>query len=241
MGQPHRDFDKEYIKNYDQACIEAANKALQAMHVFSEGLALVKSELLQGYEQNLVLTAKVIDKKHKPSAPKSEVSVLTVEDQATSGNLTAFIRMRKLGEVRPVRDEMSKLPFPFNGTIIPPVLAELLADLNADSKKLQLSKENVEQLIGNSNLPDWQKVFSLSDAERKAIYSGKLRSLTFESVIKKRLRKHYMGPLGNGFLALGVWNKAHEANHKWVLHVHDDGQLFAECLETEFFVKLDSL
>lgn len=233
MGQTFTDYEK--------ASMEAAHKALQTMHAFEELLALPKSELLQGYDLTSTLTAKGIDRKYRPAMSKSEEIGLTVEEEATSGNLTALIRMKKLAEASPVRNEKGDLPYPFNkrnDAIVPPVLAELLADLNAQ----KLEKKVVEKLINCPNLTEWQNALGsrpLTDAERKELLSGKLPALSFEGFLRKKFHKRF-GVMGSGFVALNAWNKSDTAN-KWALHVHANGQITAEYLEVTNFVKRNHL
>lgn len=237
MGQTYTDYEK--------ASTEAAHKAHQTLHAFEELVASSKSGLFQEHNLELTLTAKGIDRKSRPLAPKSEDLSLTVEEQATSGNLTAFIRMRKLAEASPVKNEKGELPFPFsNPAIIPPVLANLLAELNT---MWSWNKERADKLLHSSDPSVWKHEYGprnctlvLSDAEAEAIASGKLQALTFDGFLKKKLRKRYVGVMGSGFLALNVWNDSYSAN-KWVLHIHSNGKIVAEHLEVTNYIKRDHL
>ncbi len=218
MGQTDTD-------HYYKASSEAAHAALKTIHAFEESLSPAQAELLKGCV--LTLTKCNPNRKNRPSVYLSEEPSIIAEREATSGNLTSFIRIRKLvTEVRPVRDENGKLPHPFSTpTIIPSDLSSVLAELEAIAPEKAVFDGLLSgQAVDLSALLNRQ----LTKAESDILAKGKLQALTFDGFLNAMFKKRF-GFMGSGFLAINSWNESY-SNNKWVLHVHDDGRIFAEYL-----------
>lgn len=224
MGQTYEDYVK--------ACSDAAKSALEAMHKV-EKLALVPgSEILDQFAFGFSLTDKAADLRILPELkPTDPVTVTTV---ATSGNLTAQTTVRKLAEARLEKDEQGRLPFPLNNPrIMDPALGGMLVELNTKKK----SKKVIDFLLSGGDLNAWQVSLDrpLTKTEKDALTNGKLKGLTYNGFLTKKLAKRF-GFMGSGLLAVNIWNESYSAN-KWVLHVHDDGEIFGECLYISNSVK----
>jgi|GEM_PF-6384074 len=224
MGQTYTDYLK--------ASKEAAHLALKKLHEFDDSLTPTQREQLKGFVVTLSQCNQ--ERVNKPRPHGSELTGVVVEVEATSGNLTAFTRMRKLAEARPSRDkDTNALPFPFSeNSIIPKVLANLLADLDERAP----GKQVVEDLFAG-NETDFEAILgrALTKEEAEAVSSGKLRALSFDGFLNKKLNKRY-GFMGSGFLAINAWNDSYSGN-KWALHVHADGGIVAEYIEVTNHIK----